>query len=85
MARVEAEFRTHHACQEEQAVHSQFQDEQLQDRILKIEEARANDHANYKVEIRHYKEERQEALREQQGRHEAEMETLHEAMLELKA
>jgi len=45
VTRVQEEFKAQQARQEEQAVHSQLQDEQLWDRILKVEEVWANDHA----------------------------------------
>jgi len=67
------------------AAHSQLPDEQLSDWILKIEEAQANDHANYEAEMKCFKEEHKEASREQQGWHEAEMARLHDTMIELKA
>jgi len=44
VAKVQAEFQAQQACQTE---HSQRQDEQLRDRILEVEEARANNNANY--------------------------------------
>jgi len=47
VAKVQVEFQAQQARQAEQAEHSQQQDEQLRDRILKVEEARANDNANY--------------------------------------
>jgi len=47
VAKVKAEFQAQQARQTEQAEHSQRQDEQLRDRILEVEEARANDNANY--------------------------------------
>jgi len=85
VARVLAEFLTQQACQEEQAAHSQLQDEQLRDRILKIQDARANDSANYKSEMNQYKEGSKKAWKEQQGQHEAEMARLQEVLIELKA
>jgi len=47
VAKVQAEFQAQQARHTEQAEHSQRQDEQLRDRILEVEEARANDNANY--------------------------------------
>jgi len=85
VARVQAEFQSQQAGQEEQVTYSQLQDEQLWDRILQVEEARANDQANYRSEMNLYKEEHKEASRDPQGRHEAEMARLHDRMLELKA
>jgi len=45
--KVQAEFQAQQARHAEQAEHSQRQDEQLRDRILAVEEARANNNANY--------------------------------------
>jgi len=47
VVKVQAEFQAQQARQAEQAEHSQRQDEQLRNRILEVEEARANDNANY--------------------------------------
>jgi len=85
VAKVQAEFQAQQARQAEQAEYSQRQDEQLRDRILKVEEARANDNANYVSILNRYKEEDKEAWRDQQGRHEAEMAKLHDIMIDLKA
>jgi len=56
VTRVLAEFRTQQARQMEQAERSQRQDEQLRDRILEVEEGRANDNANYGSVINRHKE-----------------------------
>jgi len=85
VAKVQAEFQAQQARQAEQAEHSQRQDEQLPDRILKVEEAQANDNANYVLVINRHKEEHKEAARDQQGRHEAEMAKLHDILIDLKA
>jgi len=63
VAKVQAEFQAQQARQTEQAEHSQRQDEQLRDRILEVEEARANDNANYVSVINRHKEEHKEAVR----------------------
>jgi len=68
VAKVQAEFQAQQARQAEEAEHSQRQDEQLRDRILEVEEARANDNANYVSVIIQHKEEHKEAARDQQGR-----------------
>jgi len=47
VAKVQSEFQAQQARHAEQAEHSHRQDEQLRDRILEVEEARANDNANY--------------------------------------
>ena len=47
VAKVQVEFQAQQARQADQAEHSQRQDEQLRDRILEVEEARANDNAKY--------------------------------------
>jgi len=47
VAKVQVEFQAQQARQAEQAEPSQRQDEQLRDRILELEEARAKDNANY--------------------------------------
>jgi len=85
VAKVQVEFQAQQARQAEQAEHSQRQDEQLRDRILEIEEAQANDNANYVSVINRHKEEHKEAARNQQGRHEAEMAKLHDILIDLKA
>jgi len=85
MAKVQVEFQAQQARQAEQAEHSQRQDKQLRDRILKVEEARANDNANCVSILNRHKEEHKEALRDQQGRHEAEMAKLHDILIDLKA
>jgi len=85
VAKVQAEFQAQQARQAEQAEHSQRQDEQLRDRILEIEQARANDNANYVSVINRHKEEHKEAARDQQGRYETEMAKLHDILNELKA
>jgi len=85
VAKVEAEFQAQQACQAEQAVYSQLQDEQLGDHILQVERDRINDQANYKAEIEQNKEKGTKVWREQQGQHEAQMVRLHEIMIELKA
>jgi len=85
VAKVQVEFQAQQARQAEQAEHSQRQDEQLRDRILEIEEARANDNANYVSVINRHKEEYKEAARNQQGRHEAEMAKLHDILIDLKS
>jgi len=85
VAKVQIEFQAQQAHQAEQAEHSQRQDEQLRDRILEIEEARANDNANYVSVINRHKEEHKEGARDQQGRHEAEMAKLHDILIDLKA
>jgi len=51
VANVQVEFQAQQARQAEQAEHSQRQAEQLRDRILEIDEARANDNANYVLVI----------------------------------
>jgi len=56
VAKVQAEFQAQQARQAEQAEHSQRQDEQLRDPILEVEEARANDNANYVSVINRHKE-----------------------------
>jgi len=92
VAKVEAEFQAQQARQEQQAGHSQLQDGELQDRILIIEEARANDHANYKCKTKRLEQERRteaekaaDTLRNRQGHHEAEMVQFHEARMKLSA
>jgi len=85
VAKVQAEFQAQQARQVEQAEHSQRQDEQLRDRIFKVEEARANDNANYVSVINRHKEEHKEAARDQQGHYEAEMAKLHDILNDLKA
>jgi len=85
VAKVQVEFQAQQGRQAEQAEHSQRQDEQLRDRILEIEQARANDNANYVSVINRHKEEYKQAARNQQGRHEAEMAKLHDIMIDLKA
>jgi len=65
VAKVQVEFQAQQARQAEQAEYSQGQDEQLRDHILKIEEARANDNANYVSVINRHKEEHKEAVRNQ--------------------
>jgi len=51
VAKVQAEFKAQQGRQTEQAEHGQRQDEQLRDRILEVEEARANNNANYLLVI----------------------------------
>jgi len=85
VAKVKIKFQAQQARQAEQAEHSQRQDEQLWDHILEIEEARANDNANYVSVINRHKEEHKEAARDQQGRYEAEMAKLHDILIDLKA
>jgi len=85
VAKVQVEFQAQQAHQAEQAEHSQRQDEQLRDRILELEEARANDNANYVSVINRHKEEHKEAARDQQGRYEVEMAKLHDILNDLKA
>jgi len=85
VAKVQAEFQAQQARQTEQAEHSQRQDEQLRDRILEVEEAPANDNANYVSVINRHKEEHKEAARDQQRRSEAEIAKLHEILNDLKA
>jgi len=85
VAKVQIEFQAQQARQVEQAEYSQKQDEQLRDRILEIEEARANDNANYVSVINRHKEEHKEAARDEQGHHEAEMAKLHDILIDLKA
>jgi len=85
VTRILAEFRTKQPRQEELVEHSQFQDKQLGERILKGEDARANDQANYKSDMARYKNEPEVAERDLQGRHEAEMPKLHDLIIELKA
>jgi len=85
VAKVQVEFQAQQARQSEQAEYSQRQAEQLRDRILEIEEARANDNANYVSVINRHKEEHKEAARNQQGQHEAEMAKLHDILIDLKA
>jgi len=64
VGKVQVEFQAQQARQAEQAEHSQRQDEQLRDRILEVEEARANDNANYMSVINRDKEEHKEAARD---------------------
>jgi len=85
MAKVQAEFQAQQARQTEQAEHSQRQDEQLRDRILEVEEARANDNANYVSVINRHKEEHKEAARDEQRPSEAEIAKLHDLLNDLKA
>jgi len=85
MAKVQAEFQAQQARQAEQAEYSKRQDEQLRDRILEVEEARANDNANYVSVIHRHKEKHKEAARDQQGRYEAEMAKLHDILNDQKA
>jgi len=85
VAKVQAEFQAQQARQAEQAEHSQRQDEQLPDRILKFEETRPNDNANYALVINRHKEEHKEAARDQQGRSKAEMAKVHDILNDLKA
>ena len=85
VAKVQAEFQAQQARQTEQAEHSQRQDEQLRDRILEVEEARANDNANYVLVINRHKEEYKKAARDQQRRSEAEIAKLHDILKDLKA
>jgi len=85
VAKVLAEFHTQQARQAEQAEHSQWQDEQLRDRILELEGARAKDNANYLSVINRHNKEDKEAARDQQGRCEAEMAKLHDILNDLKA
>jgi len=85
VAKVQAEFQAQQARQAEQAKYSQQQDEQLRDCILEVEEARANNNANYVSILNRHKEEYKEAARDQQGRHEAEMAKLHNILIDLKA
>ena len=85
VAKVQAEFQAQQAGQAEQAEHSQRQDEQLRDRILEVEEARANNNANYVSVLNRHNEEYKEPARDQQGPHEAEMAKLHDIMIDLKA
>jgi len=59
VGRVQA-FQAQQTHQEEQAAHSQVQDEQLRDHILKEDEIWANDQANYKSELTWYKKQREE-------------------------
>ena len=85
VAKVEAEFQAQQGRQTEQAEYSQRQDEQLRDSILEVEEARANDNANYVSVINRHKEEHKEAARDQERRYEAEMAKLHDILNDLKA
>jgi len=85
MTKVEVEFQAQQARQTEQAEHSQRQDKQLRDRILEVEEARANDNANYVSVINRHKEEHKEAARDQQRRSEPEIAKLHDILNDLKA
>jgi len=85
VAKVQAEFQAQQARHTEQAEHSQRQDEQLRDSILEVEEARANDNANYVSVINRHKEEHKEAARDQQRRSEAEIAKLHDILNDLKA
>jgi len=85
VAKVKVEFEAQQARQAEQAEHSQRQDEQLRDRILEVDEARANDNANYVSVINRQKEEHKEAARDQQRRSEAEIAKLHDILKDLKA
>jgi len=62
VAKVQVEFQAQQARQAEQAEHSQRQDEQLRDHILEVEEAQANDNANYVSVINQHKEEHKEAV-----------------------
>jgi len=54
--KVQAEFQAQQAHQAEQAEHSQQQDRQLRERILELEEARANANANYVSLVNRHKE-----------------------------
>ena len=83
--KVQTEFKAQRARQAEQAEHSQRQDEQLRDRILKVEEAPANNNINYVTVINRHKEEHKEAARYQQGCYEAERAKLHYILNDLKA
>jgi len=85
VAKVQVEFQAQQARQAEQAEHSPRQDEQLRDCIIEIEEARANDNANYVSVINRPKEEHKEAARDQQRHSEAEIAKLHDILKDLKA
>ena len=64
VAKVQVEFQAQQARQAEQAEHSQRKDKQLWDCILEVEEAPANDNANYVTVINRQKEEHKEAARD---------------------
>jgi len=85
VARVQAEFQAQQAHQAKQGEHSQRQDEQVRDSIIKVKEARANDNANYMSILNRHKEEHKEASKDEQGCHEAEIAKLHDILIDLKA